>query len=152
MGLKWIFGIKLSQQALHSHTLTAWCSLSSPSKTSETSNSASFCWFASQQSCRFELASWHGWIHRNWFHLAVGSPWQRGSLIWPHPLIDLLGFSILFPSFSLISTGILLDQLWCPGTWARLHWECTNCFFHLDVLTTSFLKVAVTMIQSGSVC
>lgn len=66
------------------------------------------------------------------------------------PLIDLLGSSNVFPSLLLISIWILSDQLSCPGTW--LHWECSNGFFHLDVSTTSFLKVAVRAIQSGSVC
>lgn len=121
----------------------------SKQKNSETSSSVSFCWLVPQWSCRFKLPStWHASTHRNWFHLTVGSPWQCRSLTPRHPLIDLLGSSILFPSFSLISTRILSDQLLCPGTWAGLHCDCSNGFSHLDVTSTSPLKVAVIVIQS----
>lgn len=134
--------------------LTVGCLHSSPRKPSETSTCASFCWFVPKRRCWFKLPTpWQAWTHRNWFHLAVGSPWQLGSLTPHHPLMmNLLGSSIVFPSILLISTQILSDQLLCPGTWPGLHSECNNCFFHLDVSTTSSLKVDAIVIQSGSVC
>lgn len=62
---------------------------SSSWESSETSSCVSFRWFVPQQRCRLEACT-----HRNWFHLAVGSPWQfqirslTSSFDWPIGLLD----------------------------------------------------------------
>lgn len=101
-----------------------------------------FSWFVPQWGCRFEpTTSWQAWTHKNWFYLAVGSPWQFRSLTPHHPLIDLLGFWILFPSILLISTRILSDQPSCPGSWT--HSECSGCFF----FTLIFQRLALSRLM-----
>lgn len=64
-------------------------------ESSETSSCVSFYWFVPQQSCRLENPTpWQACTHRNWFHLAVGSPWQfeirnsTSSFDWPIGLLD----------------------------------------------------------------
>lgn len=101
-----------------------------------------FHWFVKQWRCQFEpTTSWQACTRKNWFLLAAGSPWQFRSLTPHYPLIDLLGFGVLFPSIFLISTRILSDQLMCPGTW--IHWGCSSCF----LFTLIFQQLALSRLM-----
>lgn len=82
----------------------------------------------------------------SWKSLTMPILNSTSSFARPIGLLDLV--SLLLANIH----RILSHQLLCPGTRTRLHWECSNCFFHLDVSTTSFLKVAARVIQSGGVC
>lgn len=73
----------------------SWMLSNFPWQSSETSSCVSFYWFVPQQRCRLEVPTpWQACTHRNWFHLAVGSPWQfeirnsTSSFDWPIGLLD----------------------------------------------------------------
>lgn len=95
--------------------------------------------------------------HKDWFHLTAGSPWHCWSWAPRQPLIDSSGSSILFLTISLIypppPPPLQSSQISSSvqGLGLGLHWECSSCFFQLDVPTMSFVKVAARAEQSGGV-